>query len=222
MIKFKNKVRGIVKKHLTINKVPYYSKNGCAGHSNRGVFPGFAALFLIGFILVVFCSLATFVQAEIKGAPAPAQPDRTGIPAVNAITQTATQAGVLSCATRINQVTDMLTARSRSGAFLFLPRSQPDQRIFSASLEVLGEGVPAVYASESFAPNQANGCGVMYEAVAYWNASCDDVATRQFPGNKRVGVLYRNIAILDGEDSVRIFLMPAGTGCVSIKKEVLQ
>ena len=193
-------------------------------HLDGGVFPGFTALFLIVLIVVVFCSPATFVQAQNQGGTAPlqAQAGNVGNPAVNVVTQAATQAGVLSCASRINKVTDMLTAGIPSGAFLFLPRSEPDQRIFSVSLEILGQNVPGAYVSENFAPNQANGCGVMYEAVTYWNTSCDDVATRQFPTNKRVGVLYRNIAILNGGDSVRVFLMPAGTGCVSIKKEVLQ
>jgi len=141
---------------------------------------------------------------------------------VSGITNAAVKSGVLSCAGRVEQVANFLTANSRSGAILFVPPTKPDQQLVSASIEIESREVPLAYGSASFAPGMANGCGTMYEAVVYWRAPCEEIASRQFPGLKRVGVLSRSIAILNGGVSTRIFLMPAGGGCVSIKKEVVQ
>ena len=77
------------------------------------------------------------------------------------------------------------------------------------------------YASASFAPNQANGCGAIYEAIVYWPQKCDAVATKQFAQFKRGRSLQKDILVLESETPARIFLMPAGSGCLSIKKEVV-
>lgn len=140
---------------------------------------------------------------------------------VNSITQAAVNAGALACAGRINQVTNFITAGDPSGAFLFAPPAQPDQRITSVSIEINSKEVPAAYASASFAPNQANGCGATYDAVVYWPQKCEAVAAKQFANLKRVGQIKTNITVLDGGVATKVFLMPAGSGCVSIKKEVV-
>ncbi len=156
-------------------------------------------------------------------AQTPAQaPLPTSAPAanVNTITQTAVQQGVLNCASRINQLTNFLGFNAQAGALLMLPAGQPDQRIFPVAMEVPAEG-SAAYVTATFAPNQANGCGAAYDAVLYWPQSCEAVATKQFTSLKRIGQLKTSITVLDGGVSMKVFLMPAGSGCVSIKKEVL-
>ncbi len=70
-------------------------------------------------------------------------------------------------------------------------------------------------------PNQANGCGAAYDAVVYWPLKCDAVAAKQFASLKKVGQLKKDISVLDGGVATKVFLMPAGSGCVSIKKEVV-
>jgi hypothetical protein len=142
--------------------------------------------------------------------------------AVNSITEAVMKAGVKSCKDRINQVSNFLTANTNSGWLLFQPTSQPDQRLISVSMESATKDVASAYVSESFAPNQANGCAGMYETVVYWEEGCPDVTKKQFTAFKQAGVLSKNIAILDGGTGVRVFLMPAGKGCIAIKKEVLQ
>lgn len=151
---------------------------------------------------------------------APAQTLGKSAP-VSPITQAAVAAGVLSCASRINQVSTFLTGNSQSGAVLFTPPAQPDQRLFSSSLEISGPGEPLVYASSSFAPNQVNGCGALYETVTYWPGNCQDVGARIYGGLKSLGMLGQQTIALDAGPAARIFLMPAGNGCISIKKEVL-
>lgn len=139
----------------------------------------------------------------------------------NAITQAAVRSGVLNCVSRINQVTNFVGAgTSTSGAVLFVPPAQPDQRLAALSMEVRN-GALTSYVSANFAPNQANGCGAVYDAVTWWPDSCDTVANRSFGTLRKIGAVQREIVVLDGGQATKVFLMPAGKGCVSIKKEVV-
>ena len=159
--------------------------------------------------------------AEAPAAPQP--PARPGNPEVNAITKAFVQTGVLACSGRVNQVANFLTGGAQGvGAFLIVPPAAQDQQLVSVSMEIPPADGPAAYASASFAPNQANGCGALYETVVWWPSACDQVAGKNFGALKRTGLLSRNITVLDGGVSTKIFLMPAGTGCVSIKKEVIR
>ena len=138
----------------------------------------------------------------------------------NAVTQAAVQQGVLNCAARINQVSNFLGFSPQAGALLLVPPSQPDQRLLPLAMEVPTESGGA-YVSATFAPNQANGCGAVYDAVVYWPQKCEAVATKQFASLKRTGQLKTSLTVLDGGPATKVFLMPAGSGCVSIKKEVV-
>jgi hypothetical protein len=142
---------------------------------------------------------------------------------LNNITQATVKAGVLSCSSRINQVANFLTAGTKdSRAFIFLPPNYPDQQLISTSMEIMGKDDSFAYASASFAPNQANGCTGMYETVAYLPQKCTEVAEKNFGTFKKMGLLAKNISVLDGGGSTKVFLMPAGIGCVSIKKEIVR
>ena len=142
---------------------------------------------------------------------------------VNGITQAAVKAGALSCTSRINQVANFLTAGSPDvGALMFLPPNNPDQQMISASMEIPMKDASSAYASASFAPNQANGCAGMYETVVYWPDKCPEVAEKQFGALKKAAALAKNIGVRDGGESMKVFLMPAGSGCVSIKKEIVR
>jgi hypothetical protein len=57
--------------------------------------------------------------------------------------------------------------------------------------------------------------------VIFWQKLCGDVAVTQFAGMKISGKLNKEITVLDGGAATKVFLMPAGSGCVSIKKEVV-
>ena len=168
-------------------------------------------------LLVAVLSSAGVVQAAPTGEQVVADAGSNG---VNAITQAAVQQGALTCAARINQVSNFLGFGPQAGAVLVMPSSQPDQRLIPLAMEVPMEGGSA-YVSATFAPNQANGCGAAYDAVVYWPQKCEAVATQQFTGLKRAGQMKTNITLLDGGPATKVFLMPAGSGCVSIKKEVV-
>lgn len=143
--------------------------------------------------------------------------------AIGAAAQAAVRAGVQTCAGRIDQVSQFVGANASVGAYLFAPAAPPDQRLVSLSYEVQAHAaaVPLAYASASFAPNQANGCGALYEAIVYWPQKCDVVMTRQFAEFRKGRPLHKDVLVLESETPARIFLMPAGEGCVSIKKELV-
>jgi hypothetical protein len=151
-------------------------------------------------------------------SPQPAQPSSSN---VNPITQAAVQAGVLTCVSRINQVTTFLTANGKSSAYLFPPQKQPDQSIFSVSIGIDLPNSATRYASASFAPTGNGQAGAVYDTVEYVAQSCADVETKIFKGLKRKGTMGANIVILDA-GGLTVFLMPAGSGCIVIKKEVVQ
>ena len=136
------------------------------------------------------------------------------------ITQAAVQKGALACASRIEQVTNFLGFSDQSGALLMMPPAQPDQRLVPLAMEMPAEGRSA-FVSVSFAPNQANGCGAVYDAVMYWPQKCDIIATSHFATFKKVGALRKDITVLDGGMATKVFLMPTVSGCVSIKQEVV-
>ncbi len=151
---------------------------------------------------------------KVKKTLPPAQPK------LNGLAQTAANAGIVDCVPRIQQVTDFLTANSKSGAYLFIAPADANHHIASASLEIQAKGASS-YASASFAPGAGGGCGSLYETVSYWANQCEDVAQRAFPTFPLAGKLGETITMLDGGAYLRVFLMPAGQGCLSIKKEMV-
>ena len=148
--------------------------------------------------------------------PAPVIQSRTN-PSVNAVTEAAVKLGILSCVSRINQVAGFLTANNKSGVFIFKPQNQPDKHVFTASFELIRNDDSMLYASASFFPNQ----DAVYDTVEYVNKSCEDVEKSVFANLKRVAVIKQNVIVLDG-GAVKVFLMPAGSGTIVIKKEVIQ
>ena len=141
-------------------------------------------------------------------------------PKLNGLAQTAISSGIVDCVPRIQQVTDFLTANTKSGAFMFIAPTDANRQIVSASLEIQA-GAVSSYASASFAPAGNHECSATYETVSYWANQCADVASRAFPTLPGAGKLGGSITMLDGGANLRVFLMPAGQGCLSIKKELI-
>jgi len=137
-------------------------------------------------------------------------------PSVNPVTEAAVKSGILSSLKRINQVSTYLTANTKSGVLIAPAKNQPDQHIFSTSFEILPPDNSTIYASASFFPNN----DAVYDTVQYVDKTAKELEETVFKHLKRKSVLKKNIILLDG-GAVTVFLMPAGTGCVVIKKEIL-
>ena len=152
--------------------------------------------------------------ANTVSGPVLAQP---ASPSVNPVTQAAVKLGILSSLKRINQVSTYLTANAKSGVLISPAKTQPDQHIFSTSFEIIPPDNSTIYASASFFPNN----DAVYDTVQYVDKTPKQLQKTVFKHLKQKNVLKKNIVQLDG-GSVKVFLMPAGKGCVVIKKEVLQ
>lgn len=172
-------------------------------------------------VLAFGCPAVSAFAAGDQPAGAPPA-DSASVPnSATAMTQAAAQAGVLSCAERIDQVARFLGAGNQISFLFLLPPPPRDQRLVAAAMEIGNKVAPSAYASAEFAAS-AQGCGASYETVTYWPAQCDAVVAKYFPGVRKAPALGKSIAALDAGGNARIFLMPAGAaGCITIKKEVL-
>lgn len=171
------------------------------------------------------CRVALLLNSMLAPAlhaqtPASSKPEAASANPVNAITQAVLQQGAVNCVARINQVSNYLGFGPQAGAVLMVPATQPDQRLLPIAMELPVEGSVA-YVAATFAPNQANGCGAVYDAIVHWKQGCDVVASEQFGALKRIGQMKSAITVLDGGVATKVFLMPVGSGCLSIKKEVV-
>jgi hypothetical protein len=135
------------------------------------------------------------------------------------IMQKAASLGVVDCLGKINQVSNFLATGNQNSALLFLNKTEPARHMISASLEINSNNTLA-YATASFSAGPGNSCEALYETVVYWQEDCSVVA-KNFPSMPASSQLLKHITPLIGGEQVRVFLMPAGKGCVSIKKEVL-
>lgn len=192
-------------------------------------FPLTASIFVMG-VMVSSCATKDFkspFQGETPQPVAAATPaEKLPAPIVentgplNAVAQAAQKAGVVNCLGRINQVSNFLVAGAQqSGASLSVSPQLPNEHMASIAFEIKTPQVLS-YANADFAP-LATSCGGSYEAITHWQNSCKDVASKGYAQLKFIGVIQSNILVLEGGPQLRVFLMPAGTGCVAIKKEVI-
>jgi hypothetical protein len=170
-------------------------------------------------ILIALALLSAKINAQPITQPSAVTAVQSASP--NSLTNAAVQVGALSCASRVEQVTRFLGFGPGVGASLMAPAAPADQRMFAIQMEVPAGANSNSLVNMSFAPQQANGCGATYEAISYWSQSCDALANSHFAQLKRIKPLQKDVLLLDGGSANRVFLMTAGTGCVSIKKEVV-
>ena len=153
-------------------------------------------------------------QGQVFAAP-------TGKPAaLNPLASAMGQAGVAFCKERVHQVADFLASGSNSGARLLMPTDHLNDHMVSAALEVF-DGSVLFYSNMDFAPLVAYGCDAVFETVTYWPNSCEVVAKTQFKQAQNTGKMRQYISVLTAGSNLQIFLMPAGSGCVAIKKQAI-
>ena len=193
--------------------------------NKRTVNPSPAVMLLL---MLAVCSLPAFAQTAspkpqgkgVTAGNATPQATATAMEPATMVTQAFTQRGINKCAERVGQFSQFLTSGAQVGGQVFVAPEDSDRRVASASLEIQA-GQASAYAGLTFSPDSgANRCGGVYELVSYWSNTCEEVATKAYASFKRMVPLRQSIIALDGGLTVRVFLMPAGVGCVSIKKEL--
>jgi len=178
-----------------------------------------AAARALALALLLGVATGAAAQAKKKAAP-PVKAEPAALPAnLNGMAMAAAQAGVRKCLPRINQVTTFLASNAQSGAMLFAPPQEPDRGLTSFSLEVLASNALSYAAADFVAIGPT--CTAVYESVTYWESTCAQVARAIFPSFPLANPLRQFVAVLDGGALVKVFLMPAGSNCVSIKKEIV-
>ena len=170
-------------------------------------------------VLILFGFYHTGAYSGVSN-PTPPQKQNTQQPVqINAIAQTALQKGVNKCAGTINVVTNYLGFSSQSGA-VFTPNvNAPDTKTSSVVMEIPLPKNTAIV-SATFSPHP-NGCQASYDAVIYWPDKCEAVIKSQFSNLKYVRKLKENVMQLEGPN-INFYLMAAGKGCISLKKEVTE
>ena len=137
------------------------------------------------------------------------------------ITQATRKLGVLKCAGRVEQHERFFGQQNNPvNALTFVAPRDPNNRLFSLSSEIVEQN-DSVYVSSTYAPSGKDECAASYDLVKYWPNTCEEVASKvyfQFGGPT---TLLKQITVLGREPNVKVFLMPAGEGCVSIKKEIV-
>lgn len=141
--------------------------------------------------------------------------------AIEVPTQAVQNSNNKSCRSLSEQVNRyLITESTNTAGIVFSAPENSNKRIISSSIEIENkQGL--TYASTTYSPNNDSGCGVAYDTVTYWNESCNDVYSKTLRDLRAIGTLGTKIYMLDGGPAMRMFLMPAGSGCVQIKKEVL-
>lgn len=185
--------------------------------------PNWNIVLLVG-VLVASAALANDdkprPRSDIAAKRAADAPAVNKEPAQASIDRVAQSVGLETCKPAIDKVTNYLVGNSRSGGELLAATQNANSRVASVSIEV--ENAQAVaYASATYAPYGPNGCGVSYDAVTYLKESCSAFASKSLKGLKYAGTLGNKIAVFEGGPRLKFFLMPAGAGCIQIKKEVI-
>jgi hypothetical protein len=65
-------------------------------------------------------------------------------------------------------------------------------------------------------------CSGMYEQVIYWSQPCDIVKSTIFAKFTGEHLLLRDVRVSASGPALEVYLTPAGTGCVSVKKELFR
>lgn len=179
-----------------------------------------AARWSVTALLVIPVSWAVAQSTPVPTAAPTAKPaEVVQNTAPNAITMAAVQKGALRCASRAQQVTSYVGVTR--GAYLMFSPGSADSQLFALGMAVELPGNSEAYVAASFAPGQANGCGAAIDSVVYWPDTCPNVRRQQFASLRETPRFGQQTQMLNGGDYLKVFLMNAGTGCISIKKEIV-
>jgi hypothetical protein len=176
---------------------------------------------VIGALLEVSAVAHAQGQAQSQAQAPAARPNET-IAAGNVIANATKRLGIVRCANRIEQHERFFSQQSNPvSALSFVAPKDANNRLFSLSAEIVEQN-DSVYVSSTYAPaGGKDECAASYDLVKYWPNPCQEVASKVYFQFGNPTTLARQITALGRDPNVKVFLMPAGEGCVSIKKEIV-
>ena len=134
------------------------------------------------------------------------------------ITKTAQEAGIKSCLPTIQDMEKFFGEDNSYGSWSFWSKENPNKALFSVSIEIdFTDGMHLV--DLTVAPTADGMCAYSYTRTWHSPKSCMAVAQEDFLKgytyktelNKKIGSFAKG--------DIKVFLMPAGDGCVVQKKE---
>ncbi len=66
------------------------------------------------------------------------------------------------------------------------------------------------------------GCAGMYEQIIYWSEPCSSVKASVFAKYTGEHAMLREVKVSDSGPALQVYLTPAGSGCLSVKKELFR
>lgn len=158
-------------------------------------------------------------QIHAQEATDPPPAENAAVEVTNAITRAAVGLGVLTCAARVQQVTQFLGVSQDTRVSIRRPVNPPDRNSFSVAMSVATDGTTGLALAE-FYPSQG-GCRASYTITVNLDQSCEALRDTSFLGMNAVSPLAENIQGLNGPNSMRVFLVDVGAACTVIKTETL-
>lgn len=127
--------------------------------------------------------------------------------------------GIRTCLPAIKKISEFLIGDHKNyGASSSWATKEADKQMFISRIELTYNDGDSQLMTLYTAPTTSGLCAAAYERVTYWADSCMKVAKDTFKDHEYKGELNEAITQLS-KDGNPIFLMKAGTGCVSVKQE---
>ena len=185
-----------------------------------------------GLMAALLCAPAALAQAPVARRPAapPAAPLASG-PSVaqglstirptvsQRLAAAMNQTRMTVCAAQLQQIVDFLL-EGQDGNFTFQPLG-PDTNRWPVVV-TLESSHPALGRTRlaTIIASPGQGCSGMYQQTIYWAEPCDTLKRTTFAGFQSPHPLSREVQVSEANAGLQLYLMPAGAGCVSVKKEL--
>jgi hypothetical protein len=168
-------------------------------------------------IVGILCAGAMLVP------PAQTQPGTAApkLAPIDRLTQQLTKAGVKRCLPIVQAVGKFLIENGEAAFIVKSLGANGDTSPVMVTTESSHRSLGTTrYSTLTVVP--AESCAGYYEQSIYWAQACAAVRTTNFANFPPPKALQKNILTSAASPTVSLYLMPAGQGCVSIKKEIFR
>ncbi|WP_052446103.1 hypothetical protein [Aeromonas fluvialis] len=133
-------------------------------------------------------------------------------------TKQAKEKGIKTCLHAVEKMSNFI-ADGNHGASSVWNSKVPDESAFSTVIErTYSDG--SIFTSLTVARTKSDHCYSEYEKIIYFEDNCMATAQKNYKEAEYKGEVNKNVTSLS-QNGVDIFLMPAGNGCVVMRKEIL-